>query len=261
MQHSVLQRLPTRHSVRLSPSRVDEAPARDRLPIRRPTSPCPLISAESITLSAGAVQREHQLAPTPFAQRRIGHRGLEVSDQLSGAARCQQRIGPILHQRGMALDPSSLLRRSAPAIRQFGDPSPQGKCLLEAGRRLADVTGGSGIASQSGGRSVTRRIKLALGQGPTRPLRENEPVAQHSTQRRDVGLQGLRSCAGRMLAPEQLEERLRGHDSTTVQPEHRQDGTWLGARNQDRRTVPPDLKRSQNPEFHQVKASHVSYRR
>ena len=127
--------------------------------------PRPLISAKGFTLPAGAVEGEHQLAPSPFAQRRLGHRGLELADDLRGAARREQRVGPILHQRGVALDPARLFGCSPPAVGQFGDSAPEGKRLLEAGHRLAGVAGGSGIASQSGGRFVARGINLGSRRG------------------------------------------------------------------------------------------------
>jgi hypothetical protein len=59
--------------------------------------PRPLIGAEGFTLPAGAVKRQHQLAPSPLAQWCIGHRGLELADDLRGAAGGQQRIGPIFN--------------------------------------------------------------------------------------------------------------------------------------------------------------------
>ncbi len=223
--------------------------------------PCPLISAKGFTLPAGAVEGEHQLAPSPFAQRRLGHRRLELADDLRGAARREQRVGPILDERGVALDPPRLLRCSPPAVGQFGDTAPEGKRLLEAGHRLAGVAGGSGIASQSRGRFIARGIDLALGERPTRALRQNKAVAQGATQRRDVGLQGLGGGAGRILAPEQLDEGVGRHDGTAVQPEHREDGAGFGARDRDGCPVLPDLQRSQNPQFHRMKRTHNGHRR
>ena len=111
--------------------------------------PRPLIGAKGFTLPARAVEGEHQLAPSPFAQRRIGDRGLELADDLRGAAGREQRVGPVLHQRGMALDPPRLLGCSASAIGQFGDSAPEGKRFLEAGHRLAGVARGSGVAAAS----------------------------------------------------------------------------------------------------------------
>ena len=148
--------------------------------------PCPLISAKGFTLPAGAVEGEHQLAPTPLAQRRVGDRGLELADDLRGATRREQRIGPILHQRGMALDPARLLGRSPPAVGQFGDSAPEGQRLLEAGHRLAGVAGGGGVAAQSGGRFVTRGIDLGLRRGSS-PL-------PPSTRSRRPGRDAARRC-------------------------------------------------------------------
>ncbi len=70
---------------------------------------CPLIRAERFTLSARSVEREHQLAPTPFAKWCVGDRGLEFADDLGGPARRKQRIRPVLDQGGMGLDPTRLL--------------------------------------------------------------------------------------------------------------------------------------------------------
>ena len=111
--------------------------------------PRTLISAKGFTLPACAVQREHQLAPTPLAQRRVGDRGLELADDLGGATRREQRIGPILDERGMALDPARLLGCAARAIGQFGGAAPEGQRLVEAGHRLAGVPCGDGVAAPS----------------------------------------------------------------------------------------------------------------
>src|ERR1700727_798252 len=106
----------------------------------------------------------------------------------------------------MSLDPPRLLGCSAPAIGQFGDSAPEGERLLEAGHRLADVAGGSGIAPESGRRFVARGINVALGQAPTRSRRQNKAVTEAATQRGDVGLEGFGCGARRILAPEQLDE-------------------------------------------------------
>src|ERR1700733_5973253 len=103
--------------------------------------PCPLISAKSVTLPAGAVEGEHELPPSPLAQRCLRHRRLELADDLRGAGRREQCVGSILDKRGVTLNPSCLFRCSPPTIGQFGDTSPEGQRLLEASHRLADVAG------------------------------------------------------------------------------------------------------------------------
>ena len=112
--------------------------------------PCPLIRAKGVTLPAGAVEGEHELAPSPFAQRRLGHRRLELADDLRGAGRREQCVGSILHEGGVALDPSGLFGCSPPTVGQFGDTAPEGQRFLEASHRLAGVAGRCGVASESG---------------------------------------------------------------------------------------------------------------
>ncbi|GAB3022452.1 hypothetical protein MBOU_36140 [Mycobacterium bourgelatii] len=65
-----------------------------------------------------------------------------------------------------------------------------------------------------------------------------------------MSLQGLRSGAWRVIAPEQLDQRGSGHYGTTMETKHRQDGARFRARYWDRRAPLPDLKRTQNLQFH-----------
>src|SRR6185503_1796483 len=98
-------------------------------------------------------------------------------------------------------------------------------------------------------------------QGPACSLRQHEAVAQTATQRGDVGLQGLGGCARRLVAPKQLDQRVRRHYRTTPKAEHRKDGPRFGARDRDGRAALPNLERSQYPQLHRLKRSHVSHRR
>ncbi len=205
--------------------------------------PRALIRAEGFTLPARAVKGEHQLAPTPLAQRRIGDRGLQLADDLGSAARRKQRVGPVLDQSGMTLDPARFLRSAARAIGQFGDAAPQRQRLVEAGHRLAGVSGGDGVAAQPGGQLVAGGIDLARVQGPAGPLRQHEAVTQGATQRGDVGLQRLGGGARWTSAPKELCEGVGRDDRTAVQPEHGEDGAGFGAGDSDRQTILPDLQR------------------
>jgi hypothetical protein len=73
-----------------------------------------------------------------------------------------------------------------------------------------------------------------------------------------VGLQSLNGSAWRIVAPDQLHQQVGGHNRTTVQPEHREDGARFCARDSDGRTVLPDLERPQNPQLHRWKRTHVA---
>src|SRR6185295_13722475 len=55
--------------------------------------------------------------------------------------------------------------------------------------------------------------------------------------------------------------RVRRHYRTTPKAEHRKDGPRFGARDRDGRAALPNLERSQYPQLHRLKRSHVSHRR
>lgn len=121
-------------------------------------------------MPAGTVEGEHQLTPTALAQRRIGNTAFELADELRRATRCQQRIGPILHKCGMALDPPRLFGCSAVAVGQFGDSAPEGQGFFEAGHRLSCVPSGRSVPPQPGSRLVPGGVDFGLDQLPTRSL-------------------------------------------------------------------------------------------
>ncbi len=161
----------------------------------------------------------------------------------------------------MPLDPACSHRLPAPAIGQFGRPAPQFQRFVEARRRLTGLTCGHGLTTLPGGRRVADGVDLGFVQGPARPLCQHEPVTKRATQRRDVGLQRLGGGPRWVRPPEQLDECLPGDDGTAVQPEHRQDSSRFGARDRDRKTELPDLKRPQNPQLHRRKRTHACDRR
>ena len=198
------------------------------------------------------------MAPTPLAQWRVRDRGLEFADDLRGATRREQRIGPLFDQGGVAFDPARLLRHPTRAIGQFGDAAPERQRFVEAGHRLADVPGREGLAAQLRGQLVAGGINLGRAQGPAHPLRQHEAVAKGAAQRGDVGLQSLGGGARRIITPEELHERLGRHDGAAMQPKHREDGARFGARDGDRQAILPDLQRPQNPQLHVLKRSHVA---
>ena len=164
----------------------------------------------------------------------------------------------------------SSTRAAWPSIQRVFSDTPRGpsgssgvprqRASASSKRATAWLVSPAATASRPdlGGRLVARGIDLGRAQGPARALRQHEAVAEGATQRGDVGLQGLGGGARRIVAPEQLHERVGRHDGTAVQPEHREDGPRFGARDGDRQAVLPDLKRPQNPQLHRWKRSHVA---
>src|ERR1700730_13609251 len=104
----------------------------------------------------------------------------------------------------MALDPACLFGCTPLTVGQFGRSAPKSQRLVEAGRRLADVSSGDRVATPLGDRLVMRGIDLGRAQGPAGAHRQHEAVSQGATQSGDVGLKGLRGGARGVLAPEQV---------------------------------------------------------
>lgn len=203
--------------------------------------PGSLIRAQGVTLSTGAVERQHQLGPSPLAQRCIGYRGFQLADDLCGPPRREQRVGAVLDQGGVPFDPACPLRNTPAGIGQFGSSAPQGQRLLEADHGLAGIAARRGVSSRLGGPLVARGIHLRGVENPARSLGEDEPIAQRPAQRGDVSLQRLGRSARRLVTPEQIDQRFGRHDRTAVQTEHREDRTRFGARDCDRGAVVPGL--------------------
>ena len=151
--------------------------------------PRPLISAQRFALPAGAVQGEHQLAPSPLAQRRVGHRGLELADDLRCTARREQRIGPVLHQRGVALDPAGLLGHSSLGNREVRGFRARGSAPPRSGPPLGWCRRRQRRRGPFWRPACTVAASTSVpAQGPAGSLGHHDAVAEGATQRGDVGL-------------------------------------------------------------------------
>ena len=58
--------------------------------------PARAVGLESVCLAAAPVQREHELASQPLAQRMSRHQRLELGNELRRSTHCQVRVDPIL---------------------------------------------------------------------------------------------------------------------------------------------------------------------
>ena len=60
-------------------------------------APSLVVEAQSVRLSAGAVQREHELTARPLPQRVLGDETLQLGNDVSVATESQLGIEPLLH--------------------------------------------------------------------------------------------------------------------------------------------------------------------
>ncbi|BBY91902.1 hypothetical protein MGALJ_15710 [Mycobacterium gallinarum] len=240
LRHSNFQRDILRNDRCFEPTKVWPRVDTELVGEHRPSA---LVGRKRFTLPARTVKGEHQLTPTPLAQRGIGDRGLQLADDFGGPPRREQRVDPVLHQCGVALDPARLLRPAARPIGQLRRAAPQCQRLVEPGHGLACVSARERVAPLPGGQLVPGGVDLGRAQGPPGPLRQHIAVAEGAAQRRDVGLQRLNGGTRRTRTPEQLGEGVGRDDGTAVQTEHGEDSAWFCAWDSDRQAILPDLQR------------------
>ena len=148
------------------------------------------VGAERLGLPAGAIEREHQLAAQPLAQRMLGDERVELADQLRVPARGEIGVDPLLERRpAQLLEPRDLglrerlvgevgERRAAPQRQR--PPQRRGGAVGIGALRLADEllearevelrpVDLQGVAGRRGSRAGRRRAPCAAAR--RRPAR------------------------------------------------------------------------------------------
>jgi hypothetical protein len=224
------------------------------------------IGLQRAGLAPAAVQREHQLAAQPLAQRMLANERLKLAHQPRVLPRRKIRVDPVL-QRGQArfLQPRdlSLRKRLVGEIRKRRTPPhPQRLAQGSAGRQC--VASFERLPAACGERLEPVDVELAWldPKHIATPLGEEQPIAQRLTQVRYVSLNELVRARGRLLAPELVDQAIRGNHLAPVQEQHRQQRPLLGRAQRQRAVVIDSLKRPENAKFHLVQCPGIeSYHR
>ena len=209
-----------------------------------------LIRRERFGLPARAVEREHQLAARPLAQRLLLDQRLELADHLGVPAELEIGLDPIFE-------------RGKPQLRQPPDLGLGERLELELGERRASPEG----------ERLTQRRRLAR----TRPLRapakqlletvhvDRAPVdAQHVARRprlehvgpeelpqlRDQVVQRRRCRSRRLLAPQLVDQPFARYELAGPQQEQeREQGALALPRQREELPRARDLERAQKPKL------------
>jgi hypothetical protein len=88
-----------------------------------------LIRLESVGLTAGAVERQHELAAQPLAQRVGGDVGVELRHEVGAAAELEIRVDPLLDRGEPELVETSRLAPRERLVGEVGErrPAPEGE--------------------------------------------------------------------------------------------------------------------------------------
>ncbi len=218
-----------------------------------------LVGAQGVGLPATAVQGDHQLAPQPLAERMPGGQALELADHGRVGADRQVGVDAVLDggEPGLgqphALGPGPPLRGQAGerfaahevercpqvddrAARIVREPGPRpGHELVEPFEVGAEVVRREGVAG------IGRRDRLAGKVGGEAPA-----------QARDQDLQRVGRLPGRVVAVEDVDQAVRGHDLAALDRQGGQQQLQLLARHRhDRAVVGDDLDGPEQSDLHE----------
>ncbi len=215
------------------------------------------VPLERLGLAAAPVEREHELATQPLAQRVLLDERLELAHEVAVAPELEVRLDPLLQAGEARFLEAGDLALGPLLIGEVGErrPAPQGECLAERRRRAGGVTGRERRAS--GGRQLLKAVEVEL---PGRQVQEvtgragldragTGAVGRHGpAQLGDVHLHGL-ACGRRGRLPPELGDQPLGRDDLVrAQQQERQQGPLAEPSERDGPIAVEDLERPQDPE-------------
>ena len=218
--------------------------------LSRSTSRDPVVLGERVRLAPGPVQRQHELAAQPLAQRMAGHERVQLGDQRAVAAELKLGVDAVLDRGEMdLLEPVRLDRRER--LLELGERHavPQRQRLselLEGVRRRAGRERGVARLAQVLEAGQVDRLAGQLRRVAGRAGHEHA-LREHLAEHRDVDLDHLRRTRGGVLAPEVLHEPAHRHRATRLEQQPRQERPLGPAAEGDRLPVSLDAQRTEQP--------------
>ena len=174
------------------------------------------IHLEGLGLTPRAIEREHELAAQPLAQRMLGHEGLELADEVVVAAEREVGVDPALERRDAKLLELEDRRLGERLVGEVGEgrSAPQRE-------RLAQLVGCDSVV-RCRERATTvldeplevmgiDRVGLDLDR-VSAGLRHEDVGREHAAQPRHESGERVRRRLGRMVAPQILDQAIARND-------------------------------------------------
>ena len=211
--------------------------------------PRSLVGGERVGLAPGAVEREHQLAPEPLAQRVARDEALELRHQLGVAAGLELGADQVLRRREPQLFEPEDLRLREGLERELGEriAAPEGERVAQHRDALLRLPP-RGVVHE---RLEPVQVDLLLGgrEHVARRPGDDELRPEQPPQRGDEILEGRRRRSGRGLAPERVDQESRRGDLARAQEENGEERSLLRPAEGDRlAAVADDLEGPEDPE-------------
>ena len=179
-------------------------------------APRVLICRQRLRLPAGPVQRPHQLAAQPLAQRVGANERLELADQLGGAPTREVGLEAILDRKhAQLLEPRNLTLRE----RRVGEirkrrATPETECLPQQPPRRLRIALRERRPALAGQTLEPARVDLLAGdsEAVAAALRHHGALREHLAQPRHTHLQRVDAGQRRSLPPELVDQAIAGND-------------------------------------------------
>ena len=213
----------------------------------------PLVRAEGVALAARPVQRQHQLRPTVFPQRLVGHQRLEIRDALAVRSGREPGVDLLLLTEAAKLVQASglRLRGCPPAELREGRPAPLGEgrgIHREAVAWDAPRRGRAGIAKLGlEPRGIDRQ---ALAERVSERRGADGLGAEHLAHAQHVVLELLGRRARRPLTPQRVDKGVRAQRVAPTHAEGDEQRPIPPAADRDRAPPVEHLQRPQHPQLH-----------
>ena len=207
-----------------------------------------LIRAERICLATRAVQRDHELAAESLAKRMVDDERAEFADENVLASQSEIGLDPILDRNHVELFEACDRRLGERLVREVRQrrPTPQRECLAQpVGRLLRRADRFRQQLLEPGRVQLTCRDLQRVA----RRARLHDGVAECLAQSRDGVVQGGDRGFRWIVAPELVDEAVRGHDLVRVHEQNREQLPLAHRLQRDRKSMVDRLERPQNAEF------------
>ena len=239
-EHRALEIL--ERSARLDPQLLDKGHARVAVDVQR------------FGLAPRAVEREHQLATQPLAERMARAQRLELCHELRRLAAAQVGLQPVLERLEPQLLEPGRLRLGKRLVREVGQrrAAPQRKGVAEQPRGGGRVTHRQRLAPFTGKPLESMRIDLLRvhAQQVAGRARDNRVRPQQLAQPRDVDVHRLDGRLGQILSPQLVDEPVGGDELVGIHQQDRQQGTLSHSSERERPGIAAHLQRAEDPEIH-----------
>ena len=206
---------------------------------------------ERVSLTAGAIQREHQLAAQPLAERMSRDEVLQLGHQPNVPPERQVSVDSQLNRLEPELLEPGHLRLGERLIREVGKrrSPPERHRLIESSPGRARIRSSHRVRRAGQQRLEPSAVQLSLAdpQHISRRLSHERLTFDRLAQSRHVHLDHVGRARGRGVAPHRLDQLVSRHHFVAVQQQHGQKRALTRRTEVDRMAVGPDLERSEQP--------------